>query len=146
MNSKPGEQIIAYKNGIGHKYAPGTNQDDQIKSTGFESFLALGCGGSGKDLAKGWNINDQGPEMLTLKDGQKVATEKLDLVSKDEKARNIASHITMWIDLNRGIGLQQIVFQLSGDKTTSYYTHVRYNQKVDTAPFEIPKKAKVMMR
>ena len=63
---------------------PGTNHVETHAASGadqarFETFLTLGFGGSGADLAKAWNITDQG----TDNHRSAVKVEKLDLVSKD---------------------------------------------------------------
>lgn len=102
----------------------------------FDTFFTLGFGGSGTDLAKVWSITDLGPE--TLQDGkQAVATEKLDLVSKDPASRNTFTHIVIWIDPVRGVALKQQFFTPSGDINTAVYSNIRYNQKVDLGAFAI---------
>jgi hypothetical protein len=103
----------------------------------YESFLTLGFGGSGTDLAKAWNINDQGTEVL--KDGnQSITTVKLDLVSKDPAILRNLTHITIWVDPIRGISLKQQFFAPSGDTRTTYFTHIRYNEKIkDVSSFAI---------
>jgi hypothetical protein len=68
-----------------------------------ESFLALGFGGSGKDIEKSYTVSLQGMETI---DG--VSTAKLDLVPKDPATLDTFSHITMWIDATRDIPLKQI--------------------------------------
>jgi outer membrane lipoprotein-sorting protein len=102
----------------------------------YDTFFTLGFGGSGKDLASAWTITDQGPE--TINDGkQAVATEKLDLVSKDPGSRNTFTHILIWIDPVRSIALKQQFFTPSGDMQTAIYSNIRYNQKLDMGAFAI---------
>ena len=67
----------------------------------LESFLTLGFGGSGKDLAKAWTISDLGDEVI---DGVKTA--KLDLVPKDPAVRKNCTHMTIWVDPVRGISAE----------------------------------------
>jgi outer membrane lipoprotein-sorting protein len=139
-------QVLEFKDGKGRMFNPGTNQVDESSATSknqvlAETFLTLGFGGSGTDLAKAWTIADQGPEPLN--DGkQTVKTEKLDLVSNDPSIRNNFSHITIWIDPARDVSLKQISYQPSGDTRTVYFTNIRLNQPVDTAPFAIKCKGK----
>ena len=75
----------------------------------YESFLTLGFGGSGTDLAKHWTITYQGMEQMS--DGEKmVQTAKLDLVAKDESTRNTLTHIMIWIDPVQDVSLKQQFF------------------------------------
>jgi outer membrane lipoprotein-sorting protein len=121
-------------------YTPGTNQVDIFKAGAnqakYNSFLTLGFGGSGRDLAAAWNIDDQGPETI---DG--IKTEKLDLVSKDPSVKNLFSHVTIWIDPARGLSLKQIFFAPNGDNRTATYTNLRLNSRINKRPYEIPKGA-----
>lgn len=136
----PQTKFIEYKNGILRLYDPNSNHITILNAgknkAQYESFLTLGFGGSGSELAKAWTIADLGPE--TLNDGQKkVETRKLDLVSKDPGVRNMFSHITIWVDPDRGISLKQQFFTPSGDYRTATYTNIRYNQSIDTKPYAI---------
>jgi outer membrane lipoprotein-sorting protein len=104
----------------------------------LETFLTLGFGGSGKDLARAWTITDQGSETLT-DNGQPVKTEKLDLVSKDAGVRNTLTHVTIWIDPARGVSLKQIFETPSHDRRTTIYSHIKLNGKIDSKAFELKK-------
>jgi outer membrane lipoprotein-sorting protein len=153
-DAKPGSapaQIIEFKDGKAQVLNTGTGQVDVGSATGknqafADTMTTLGFGGSGNDLQKAWTITDQGPE--TLNDGSKpVQTEKLDLVSKDQTIRDTYSHITVWIDPARDVSLKQTAYEASGGKSTGdmrtvYYTNIRLNQNVDTAPFAIKCKGK----
>ncbi len=124
-------------------FTVGTNQVDLFKAGAnqarYDSFLTLGFGGSGKDLARAWNITDQGPDTI---DG--VKTEKLDLVSKDASVKNMFTHITIWIDPARGVSLKQVFYAPSGDNRTATYSNIRLNGSVNRKPYEISKKATVI--
>jgi outer membrane lipoprotein-sorting protein len=139
-------QVISFSGGKAQLFNPGTNQIDEAPATGknqalAETLITLGFGSSGADLAKAWTITDQGAE--TLDDGkQPIKTEKLDLVSTDPNIRNNFTHITIWIDPVRDVSLKQISYQPSGDTRTVYFTNIRLNQPVDTAPFAIKCKGK----
>jgi outer membrane lipoprotein-sorting protein len=138
---QPALKFLEYKSGTLRVYEPAANHltvvtTNRTNQSQAESFLTLGFGGSGKDLAKAWTISDLGPEQIS--DGDKmVTTSKLDLVSKDQGVRNMFTHIVIWVDPQRGISLKQQFFTPSEDQRTTYYTHIRYNQKVTTAPYEI---------
>ncbi len=136
----PFAKTIEYRRGTLSIFDPTSNHlilmSAGNKQAQYESFLTLGFGGSGRDLAKAWTISDLGPEPMS--DGDKmVNTAKLDLVAKDPGARNMFTHIIIWVDPQRGISLKQQFFMPSEDRRTAVYTHIRYNEKVDTKPFAI---------
>src|SRR5882724_8251898 len=133
---QPAIKLIEFRNGLLRLYEPGTNHLTIIDATKnkaqLESFLTLGFGGSGKDLAKAWTISDLGDETI---DG--VQTAKLDLVPKDPAVRNNCTHMTIWVDASRGISLKQSFYMPSEDYRTAVYTNIKYNQKVDEKPYQI---------
>lgn len=124
-------------------FTVGTNQVDLFKAGAnqakYDSFLTLGFGGSGKDLARAWNITDMGAETV---DG--VKTEKLDLVSKDPGVKNTFTHITIWIDPTRSVSLRQIFFAPNGDSRTADYSNIRLNSSINKKPYAISSKAQVI--
>lgn len=136
----PNAKVIEYRRGTLSIFDP-TSDHLTLLSAGnkqaqYESFLTLGFGGSGRDLAKVWTVSDLGPEPMS--DGDKtLTTEKLDLVAKDPNVRNMFTHIIIWVDPQRAISLKQQFFTPSEDQTTAVYIHIRYNEKVDTKPFAI---------
>ncbi len=148
-DAKPGTppvQIVEFKDAKFRVYDTGPNHLQEFSATGknqalAETFMTVGFGGSGTDLAKSWTITDQGTEQMS--DGSRtVPVEKLDLVSKDARIRNNFSHITIWVDATRGVSLKQVSFEASGgtptgDTRTVFYSNIRLNQPVDTAPFAI---------
>ncbi len=131
-------RIATYKGGVLKDYTPGPancyNKIDSSQNKGkTESFLTLGFGGSGTELAKNWTITDLGPETV-----EGVKTEKLDLVSKDPGVRQNFSKVTLWMDLDRDVSIKQQFFAAAtGDINTATYTNIHLNSKVDTKPFEI---------
>ncbi|MCU1253350.1 MAG: hypothetical protein JWQ49_6379 [Edaphobacter sp.] len=133
---QPALKLLEFRNGILRLYEPGTNHLTIIDATKnkaqLESFLTLGFGGSGKDLAKAWTISDLGDETI---DG--VETAKLDLVPKDPAVRTNCTHMTIWVDPLRGISLKQSFYMPSEDYRTAVYTNIKYNQKVDEKPYQI---------
>lgn len=135
---KPGKKVVQFTGNTLKVYDDATKQTKPIdvaqNRAQAESFLTLGFGGSGKDLEKAWNITLQGTEAI---DG--IQTEKLDLVAKDPSIRNNFSHITIWVDPARGISLKQVLETPSHDKRTNFYSNIRYNQKVSTGKYKLPK-------
>ncbi len=127
----PSSQIVEIKDGLVQLFEPNANHLTIISikknQAQYESFLALGFGGSGTDLAKQWTINFQGMEPMN--DGTKtVQTAKLDLVAKDESTRNMVKHITIWVDPAQDVSLKQQIFMPDGDIQTATYTNLRVNQ------------------
>ena len=138
----PNAQTMEYKNGTVRLYTEGTNQLQTYNNLqGYEAYLALGFGGSGADLAKSWDITDQGSEQIN-DGGKKVQVEKLDLVSKNPKVRDNFTHITLWLDPARDVSLKQVFYTPSGDTQTAIYSNIKLNQSVDLKAFEIKCKGK----
>jgi outer membrane lipoprotein-sorting protein len=140
-SGKPAK-VIAYKDGQLQLFDPGVDQITQLKAGAnqaqYESFLTLGFGGSGADLAKAWEVTDLGPEAAS----EGCATphaEKLQLVSKDANTRNMFTRVTIWVDADKGVTLKQVFETPSGDKRTACYSNIKLNTKVDFGTFAIKK-------
>jgi outer membrane lipoprotein-sorting protein len=133
---QPSVKLIEFRNGILRLFEPGTNHLTTVDATKnkaeLESFLTVGFGGSGKDLAKTWTISDLGDEVI---DG--VQTAKLDLVPKDPSVRKNCTHMTLWVDPVRGLELKQSLYMPSEDYRTAVYANIKYNQKVDEKQYQI---------
>ncbi|HVI11206.1 MAG TPA: outer membrane lipoprotein carrier protein LolA, partial [Candidatus Binatia bacterium] len=110
----PDQKSVLYKEGKLQVYQPKIEQVMEYSTAGnrgeIESYLVLGFGGSGEDLKKSFDVSESGEENIGG-----VATAKLELVPKSDKLRNNFSRITLWIDLGRGISIQQRFDQPSGD-------------------------------
>lgn len=143
-DGQPAKKTIVFRDGVLQLYQPQINQMTVIhagdKQDQFESYLALGFGGSGSVLKKSWNITYQGMEAI---DG--VQTAKLDLVSKVAADRNTISHLTIWVDPTRAISLKQIMFEPSGDSRTAYYKNIAYNKKISSSVFKIKTSSKTQV-
>lgn len=98
----------------------------------FESFLVLGFGGSGHDLLKSFDVKYLGTEKIG-----DVTAAKLDLTPKSQKVRNTFAHIVLWIDPDRGVSVQQQLFEPSGDYRLAKYSSIELNQKVPDSVFKI---------
>ena len=88
----------------------------------FESFLALGFGGSGSDLSKNFDVRYAGTETVNGK-----PTYKLELVPKTAEARNMFPLITLWINQQTGMSEQQKLDQGAGDYRLARYTNITLN-------------------
>ena len=142
----PAAQTVEYKGGLVRLYTPSTNHVEEYSAAGkdqaqVDTFVTLGFGGSGKDLARAWSITDQGPEQIT-DGGKPVKVEKLDLVSKDPSVRNTFTHIIIWIDPVRDVALKQESFAPGGDTNTVTYSNIRLNQPIDLKAYAIKCKGK----
>jgi outer membrane lipoprotein-sorting protein len=134
-------KVLNYDGGTLLIYTPGTKQVDVFKAGAnqakYESFLTLGFGGSGTDLAKAWNIQDDGPEMI---DG--IKTEKLELTSKDPSVSSMFKTVTIWIDPARDISLKQLFLAPNNDSRTAIYSNIKLNPShIDKKPYAISKSA-----
>ncbi|MGB8970646.1 MAG: outer membrane lipoprotein carrier protein LolA, partial [Candidatus Sulfotelmatobacter sp.] len=118
---QPDSKFVLYKDGKLEVYQPKIDQVMEYPAGAnrgeIESYLVLGFGGSGQDLVKSFDVSYLGEETV---DG--IATAKLQLIPKSEKFRNNISKILLWIDLSRGISVQQQFFQGQGDYRLAKYS------------------------
>lgn len=125
---KPEPKYVLFSEGKVRMYQPKIDQltvyDLGKNRSDFESYVVLGFGGSGQDLVKAFDVTYAGPEKV---DG--VATAKLQLVPKSEKVRNTYSRILLWIDLDKGISVQQQFFTPQQDYRLAKYSSIQVNGK-----------------
>ena len=134
---EPDRKFVLYKGGKLQVYQPKIEQVMQYNAGGngneIESYLVLGFGGSGQDLEKTFDVSYQGEESI---DGVKTA--KLQLIPKSEKVRNsYFSKVFLWIDLDRGISVQQQFMQTQGDYRLAKYSNIRVNGKIGSDVFQL---------
>ncbi len=121
---------------------PDIKQETLFRASGqYESFLTLGFGGSGKDLETNWTVTCQGMETI---DGTQTA--KLELKPKQANVADMFSHVTVWIDPTRSLGLKQIFYEPSGDNRTATYTNIKYNAKIPADMFKPKDKGYTVIR
>ncbi|HZD76087.1 MAG TPA: outer membrane lipoprotein carrier protein LolA [Acidobacteriaceae bacterium] len=129
---QPAEKTVFYNGSTLSLLQPEIKQETIFSANSqYESFLTLGFGGSGKDLQNNWTVSCQGMESI---DGTQTA--KLDLKPKQQSVANMFSHITVWIDPTRSLGLKQIFYEPSGDNRTATYTGIKYNAKIPAEIFK----------
>jgi outer membrane lipoprotein-sorting protein len=132
---QPAEKTVFFNGGTLTLLQPDIKQETLFSAGSnrgqYESFLTLGFGGSGKDLQSNWTVNCQGTESI---DGTQTA--KLDLKPKQQSVANMFSHVTVWIDPARSLGLKQIFYEPSGDNRTATYTGIKYNTKIPAEMFK----------
>ncbi len=133
---EPDRKFVLYKDGKLQVYQPkieqvmeytaGTNHEE------IESFLVLGFGGSGQDLKKAFDVSYQGEETVA-----NIPTAKLQLIPKSEKIRSNFPQIILWIDLSRGISIQQKFMQGQGDDRLAKYSAVNLHAKISNDVFRL---------
>jgi outer membrane lipoprotein-sorting protein len=83
-------------------------------------------------LKKSFDVSLVGEENI---DG--IATEELQLVPKSDKLRNNFSKILLWIDMSRGISVQQEFTQTQGDYRLAKYSDIRMPAKIGNDVFQL---------
>ena len=107
------------------EYSAGKNKAD------FDSFLVLGFGGRGHDLAKSFDVKYAGTETVNGS-----TTYKLELTPKSQRVKDMFSLITLWIDKDRGVSVQQRFQERSGDYRLAKYSNIK-NEKLSGDVFKL---------
>ena len=128
-----GEELQVYQPKIDQVtvYEAGKNRED------FEAYLVLGFGGRGHDLPKNFDVSYKGMENV---DGK--ATYKLELAPKSPKVKNMFSLITLWIDPQTGMSVQQEFKESGGDYRQAKYTSILINRPLPADAFKLKTTAK----
>ena len=133
---KPEPKFVLFSKGKVLMYQPKMDQVTQFdlgkNRADLETYVVLGFGGSGQDLAKTFDITYVGPETING-----IATAKLKLVPKSERVRNTYKEIDLWIDLDKGISVQQQAFQPNGNYRLAKYSNIRVNEKLNDDVFKL---------
>ncbi len=133
---KPAPKFVLFAGGKIRMYEPKPDQVTEFdlgkSHTDWESYVVLGFGGSGQDLQKNFDVTYEAPETV---DGFNTA--RLRLVPKSETVRNTYSKILLWIDLERGISVQQQLFSPQGDYKLAKYSNIRINEKISEDDFKL---------
>jgi outer membrane lipoprotein-sorting protein len=133
---KPEPKFVLFSKGKVRMYQPKPDQVTEFdlgkNRADLETYVVLGFGGSGQDLVKTFDVTYIGPETVGG-----VATAKLQLVPKSEKVRNTYKQIFLWIDLDKGISVQQQAFQPDGNYRLAKYSSIRLNEKINDDVFKL---------
>ena len=108
------------------KYLPGKYRQD------FESYLVLGFGGRGHDMVKNFDVTYGGVENV---DG--IPTYRLELVPKAPRVKAMFRQITLWIDQQTGMSVQQKFYEGAYDYRLAKYTSIRVNPKLPDDAFKL---------
>lgn len=136
VNGKPQAKYVIFTDGKVQVYQPGISDQVDVYNTGknketFESFLILGFGGSGHGMLKSFDVTYAGQETLNG-----IPTDKLNLIPKSGKIRNMFDHILLWID-SHGVSIQQQLFTPEGDYRLAKYSNIQPNQKIPDTAFKL---------
>ncbi len=144
VNGKKVPKVYVYTEGKLRLDEPLLNQVTTLSSVSqYESYVMLGFGASGKDLAAKWDITDLGPEAING-----VQTEKLDLVAKDPKVKKNLPKVTIWVDLDRGVSLKQYFDEGQAQSRTCTYSNIKLNESLpgDAFTFKTDSKTQYINR
>lgn len=144
VNGKKAPKVYVYSSGKLKLYEPMINQVTTLaKVSQYESYLMLGFGAGGKDLADKWDITDDGTEAVNG-----VTTEKLELIAKDPTVRKNLPKVIVWIDLDRGVSLKQYFDEGQGQSRTCLYTNIKINESLpgDAFTFKTDSKTQYINR
>ena len=138
---EPDAKQLVFSDGKIQIYQPRIEQEDIYDAKAhreeFESFLVVGFGGGGHDMLKSFAVKFLGNEKIG-----DLETAKLDLVPKSEEVKRNFAHIVLWIDPQRGISVQQQLFEASGDYRLAKYFDIEVNQKISDNAFRLKTSAK----
>ncbi|HLZ39557.1 MAG TPA: hypothetical protein VKQ11_01260 [Candidatus Sulfotelmatobacter sp.] len=125
---KPEPKYVLYSQGKIRLYQPKPDQvtefDVRKDHSDYESYVVLGFGGSGQDLQKVFDVTYGGPETING-----VATAKLQLVPKSAAIRDTYKQIFLWIDLEKGVSVQQKFISPQDDYRLAKYSDIQVNGK-----------------
>jgi outer membrane lipoprotein-sorting protein len=134
--TEPDAKQLIFSDGKIQVYQPRIEQEDVYDAKAhreeFESFLVVGFGGGGHDMLKSFAVKFLGNEKIG-----DLETAKLDLVPKSEEVKRNFSHLWLWIDPQRGVSLQQQLFETSGDYRLAKYSDIQVNQKISENAFKL---------
>ena len=138
VDGRPVPKVYMYAHGALRLDEPLLNQVTTFSSASkFESYVMLGFGASGKELADKWDIRYLGPETL-----EGIKTEKLELIAKDPAVRKNLVKVTVWLDTARAVSLRQDFDEGLGNSRVCTYSKIRVNQPLPADAFKFKTDAK----
>lgn len=134
--TKPDKKQVLFADGRVRVYQPKIDQVTEYSAgknkADFESFLVLGFGGRGHDLAKSFDVKLAGQETVNG-----VSTYKLELTPKAQRVKDMFSLITLWIDKDKGVSVQQRFQERSGDFRLATYNNIKINKNLNADVFKL---------
>jgi outer membrane lipoprotein-sorting protein len=133
---EPDKKYVLYSGGKVQVYQPKIDQVNEYSAgknrADIESFLVLGFGGGGHELLRSYEVKYLGRETVNG-----AEAEKLELIPKSVRLRNNIARILLWIDPNRGISIQQQLFEPDGNYRLAKYSQIQVNQKLPDGVFKL---------
>ena len=140
--TEPAKKYVLFSGGMVSIYLPKAAQVTEYSAgknkSDFETFLVLGFGGRGHDLAKSFDVKYAGTEQV-----QGINAAKLELIPKSDRVSKMFNKITMWIDTARGVSVQQLFNTPSGDYRLAKYNNIKLNDKPSNDVFKLKTSGKV---
>ena len=138
----PDKKYVLFTGGVVSIYLPKAAQVTEYNAgknkADFETFLVLGFGGRGHDLAKSFDVKYAGTEQV-----QGINAAKLELTPKSDRVSKMFNKITLWIDPARGVSVQQLFNTPSGDYRVAKYNNIKINEKLSNDFFKLKTSGKV---
>jgi len=133
---KPEPKYVLFSEGKVRMYEPKIEQvtvyDLGKEKADLESYVVLGFGGSGQDLQKTFEVSYQGTENING-----VNAAKLELIPKSERVKRTYNRVLLWVDLEKGVGVQQQFFTPQGDYKLCKYSPPKLNEKIPDDVFRL---------
>jgi len=135
-NGKPASRGYIFSGGTLRISDTGKEKDAKpyAAASKYESYLRLGFGASGKDLAEEWDITYLGKETI---DG--VATDKLELIAKDPNVLKLFHKVIIWLDTAHAVSLKQVFDEGEGQSFVCTYTNIKLDQALPKNAFSFDK-------
>jgi outer membrane lipoprotein-sorting protein len=134
--SEPDKKYVLFSGGKVQVFQPKIEQVTEYNAgknkADFESFLVLGFGGRGHDLLKSFDVKLVGTETVNGSN-----TYKLELTPKTARVKGIFQTITLWIDREHGMSVQQKFVESSGDYRLATYSNIKSNGKLSDGVFKL---------
>jgi outer membrane lipoprotein-sorting protein len=135
-DASPMNKYVLYTGDEVRMYEPKIEQVTQYNTAShradFETFLVLGFGGRGHDLEKSFAVRYLGKETAG-----NISADKLELVPKSQKARDIFEKIYLWIDPALGVSVRQQFMQPDGNYRDAHYANIKLNPKLSDEVFKL---------
>ena len=139
-NKQPAATTYIFSGGVLRQSDTGKASDAHTidQASKYESYLMLGFGASGTDLASKWDITYLGPDK-TVTTAKGLPTDKLELVAKDPTVRKNLQKVTLWMDTDHAVSIKQIFDEGVGVSRVSHYTDFKLNQPLPANAFSFAK-------